>query len=210
VADLRVPEGDDRVVERRWDELGRRVREVSNVPRFAEACAAWNALGGRTDPALVEGAIEALASPRKTTTSNPEELALHAFVEGLKGTTKRAKLERLFYSYESRHAFAPEASLLRELFVRCEGRLEEARSTSEGLGFGEVLGRLARLLEARPDVAEEIGARFDALLVDEFQDTSRLQKSIVELLWRRPEFATLACGAGPSKNGSCDLDLELV
>ncbi len=183
---LRVPEGDDRVIERRWDDLVRRVRDVSGVPRFAEACAAFEALGGRTEPALIEGAIEALSGPRKTSTSTPEELAVHSFVESLKGATKRAKLERLFYTYESRHDFAREAEAVRELLVLCEERLEVARTSSEGLGFGEVLGRLARLLETRPDVAEEIGARFDALLVDEFQDTSRLQKRIVELLWRRP------------------------
>jgi ATP-dependent helicase/nuclease subunit A len=55
------------------------------------------------------------------------------------------------------------------------------------LGFGDVL-RVARdVLRDHREVACEVGRSLDVLLVDEFQDTSRLQRDLVQLLWAEDE-----------------------
>jgi ATP-dependent helicase/nuclease subunit A len=54
---------------------------------------------------------------------------------------------------------------------------------SQGVAsFDDLLAEAARLLAARPDVRHRLRARIDQLLVDELQDTDRLQTEIVGLL----------------------------
>lgn len=66
------------------------------------------------------------------------------------------------------------ASELRSLFLG----YVEAKQAQQVLDYDDLLLYWARMLEA-PSLAAEIGARFSHVLVDEYQDTNRLQASIL-------------------------------
>ncbi|MBW6399376.1 ATP-dependent helicase [Roseomonas sp. HJA6] len=86
------------------------------------------------------------------------------------------------------------ADVLKEAFPWCaswEGELRalfaayvEAKQAQGVLDFDDLLLYWARM-QADPDLAAEIGGRFDHVLVDEYQDTNRLQASI--LLTMKPD-----------------------
>ncbi|MDB4998622.1 MAG: putative ATP-dependent helicase, partial [Myxococcaceae bacterium] len=96
-----------------------------------------------------------------------------------------AKGERLARSWRMRREFAPRARAAQEILVAASRALARERQRSGVLGFGDVLRAARDLLRDHPHVAGEISEGLDALLVDEFQDTSRLQREIVELLWEK-------------------------
>ncbi len=101
----------------------------------------------------------------------------------LPGATNPERARRIHRLYRDRRELMPVAIAARELTVRCQRELERARKRSSTLAFGDML-RVARdLLRDRPDVAREVSSSLDALLVDEFQDTSRVQCELVRLLW---------------------------
>jgi DNA helicase-2/ATP-dependent DNA helicase PcrA len=83
---------------------------------------------------------------------------------------------------EARGSLAPdEAGLHRELcdlYAAYQGLLEQ-----EGLvDFGDLIVRTVRLLEDRPGLLAEYHRRFPHVLADEFQDTSRAELRLIELL----------------------------
>jgi ATP-dependent helicase/nuclease subunit A len=96
-----------------------------------------------------------------------------------------AKGERLARSWRVRREFVVRARAAKELLIASSRALSRERQRSGVLGFGDVLRGARDLLRDHPHVAAEIGEGLDALLVDEFQDTSRLQREIVELLWEK-------------------------
>jgi DNA helicase-2/ATP-dependent DNA helicase PcrA len=63
---------------------------------------------------------------------------------------------------------------LKKLF----GAYVEAKQQQNVLDYDDLLGFWADMM-AEPTLAEEIGARFDHLLVDEYQDTNKLQSEII-------------------------------
>lgn len=183
VANLALAPDDARIIERRWLDLVVLVRGAAHLPRYEAAARAFAALDDHTPFDTAREVLTQLGAVKRSSKAEGAELALQAFVEGLRGGPKAAKLELLFASYEARERFAVAGRALLVLLTACEHELDAARQEAEGLGFGEILATLERLLAEHPQVADEIGARYDALLVDEFQDTSRLQKRLVELLW---------------------------
>jgi ATP-dependent helicase/nuclease subunit A len=74
---------------------------------------------------------------------------------------------------------------LEELLVRFDAALRREKAGRSLLDFADLEERAGALLGERPDVREAVQSRFDAVLVDEFQDTSRIQQKIVDLV-RRP------------------------
>lgn len=90
-------------------------------------------------------------------------------------------------------AAAPELAAhereLANLLARIQREVLHRRRARNAFGFGDLL-RLARdALRDTPSIAAEAGAAFDLLLVDEFQDTSRVQRDLVLLLHERAESA---------------------
>jgi DNA helicase-2/ATP-dependent DNA helicase PcrA len=61
---------------------------------------------------------------------------------------------------------------------RLFGAYVESKQQQNVLDYDDLLGFWADMV-AEPALAEEIGARFDHLLVDEYQDTNRLQAAII-------------------------------
>ncbi len=68
--------------------------------------------------------------------------------------------------------------------ARLFGAYVEAKQSQNVLDYDDLLLYLAGMLEERT-IAEDIGGRFDHILVDEYQDTNRLQASILKAL--RPD-----------------------
>ncbi len=107
----------------------------------------------------------------------------------------RASGERAASYEEARkateHAALDEAAsrdraLLQELLERFAASYSDAKARESALDF-EDLQLLARnLLRDNPEIREREGLRFRSIMVDEFQDTNRLQCDLVDLL-RWPE-----------------------
>ncbi|MBK8215441.1 MAG: UvrD-helicase domain-containing protein [Myxococcales bacterium] len=198
---LVTSDDDRRLVERRFDDLHRRVHAVASLPRYEQAAGAFlSAINAKNDVPfeVVEAALVALAKVKRASNGPPADVALQELIETLPkvSDSKATRLLRLFATYELRETFGPRQDALRGLLVACEEELSAERERAPGLGFGEVLGRVARLLASRDDVAREVGKRFDVLLVDEFQDTSAIQKRIVELVWAEPSAHGLVPAVG--------------
>ena len=75
---------------------------------------------------------------------------------------------------------------LEDLVARFDAVYRARKAELSALDFGDLEERARELLETRADVCEEVRSRFKAILIDEFQDTSRLQQKIVDLV-RRPD-----------------------
>jgi ATP-dependent helicase/nuclease subunit A len=79
-------------------------------------------------------------------------------------------------------AAARDRALLQELLTEFARTYAEAKVRESALDFEDLQLEARELLRSRPEIREREQARFRAILVDEFQDTNRLQTDIVELL----------------------------
>ncbi|MFO0597202.1 MAG: UvrD-helicase domain-containing protein [Myxococcaceae bacterium] len=77
---------------------------------------------------------------------------------------------------------APQEAEVRELLTEIFGAHEEQLARRGVLDFTGLLVEARNLLRDSPEARREAQARFGALLVDEFQDTNRLQLELVLLL----------------------------
>lgn len=75
-------------------------------------------------------------------------------------------------------AFYPQQKQIAEVFRR----YEDARMRADAVDFDDLLLEVARLLKRRKDVREKWQKRFRHVLIDEYQDTNRIQYEIVKLL----------------------------
>jgi len=76
---------------------------------------------------------------------------------------------------------ATDNSLLAAVFERYQEELKAANAVD----FDDLLILTVRLLETNPDVTNKWQERFQYLMIDEFQDTNRLQLELVRYLGRR-------------------------
>jgi ATP-dependent exoDNAse (exonuclease V) beta subunit len=99
-----------------------------------------------------------------------------------------AAVARVAEAGEGGRAYRHLAELL-ELF---SARFEEAKERRAGIDFEDLQILAARLLE-RAEIGEHYRARFSQILVDEFQDTNRLQLRLIEAL-RGPKAELVVVG----------------
>lgn len=184
--DLALPVGDAESLERSMQALVEHARSLQGMPRFEAAARDLVSAWQRGDEASVEAASVALCGLPATGKKTPELEAFAVFRKALGGTTNDEKGRRLARSFRIRHRFDEHARIVRDLLGTAEVEIEAAGRTRAAIGFGEILRAARELLRDRPDVADEVGAGIDALLVDEFQDTSRVQRDLLQLLWARP------------------------
>jgi ATP-dependent helicase/nuclease subunit A len=112
--------------------------------------------------------------------------ALEKFVSCLSGSTKRECLESVVEHAERAEQLDIEAHGTNALLARIQAELSTRRRKDGKLGFGDVL-RLARDgLRDHPEIARFAAQCTEILLVDEFQDTSRVQRDLLLLLRERP------------------------
>jgi ATP-dependent exoDNAse (exonuclease V) beta subunit len=83
-------------------------------------------------------------------------------------------------------AAARDRALLQELLTLFAERYAQAKARESALDFEDLQLEARNLLRAQPELRGREQARFRSILVDEFQDTNRLQTEIVDLL-RTPE-----------------------
>jgi ATP-dependent helicase/nuclease subunit A len=83
-------------------------------------------------------------------------------------------------------AAARDRALLQELLTLFAARYAEAKARESALDFEDLQLEARDLLRSEPELRERERARFRSILVDEFQDTNRLQTEIIDLL-RTPE-----------------------
>jgi ATP-dependent helicase/nuclease subunit A len=185
--DLEIDATDAGAVEAQMRELLIHARAISGHPAAAahamELASAWDA----GDEPRIENAAAALTALPARGKRPPELDAFFAFRDELVGTRNEERGRRLARTWRARHGFMRHAVLVREVVAEAESEIERVGRRHATLGFGEMLRAARELLRDRPDVADEVGSGIEALLVDEFQDTSRVQRDLLQLLWARTD-----------------------
>lgn len=92
---------------------------------------------------------------------------------------------------------AGEADAIQRLLARLHERVEREKNARGVLGFGDLLLRCRDLLRDQPAVRARVKARFDRILVDEYQDTSPVQEDLVALIAEEPSRGDRPPGRGP-------------
>jgi ATP-dependent helicase/nuclease subunit A len=92
-------------------------------------------------------------------------------------------------------AAARDRALLQELLTLFAGRYAQAKTRESALDFEDLQLQARDLLRSQPELREREQARFRSILVDEFQDTNRLQTEIVDLLRGAGSAGSKAAGA---------------
>jgi ATP-dependent helicase/nuclease subunit A len=185
--DLALPTGDAELLEASLRTLVDHARALQAVPRFEAAARDLVGAWQRADEAAIETASIALCGLPATGKKTPELEAFAVFRKTLVGTTNDEKGRRIARAFRIRHRFIEHARIVRDVLGTAEVEIELAGRARASIGFGEVLRAARELLRDRPDVAEEVGGAIEALLVDEFQDTSRVQRDLLQLLWARSD-----------------------
>ncbi|HEY2369864.1 MAG TPA: UvrD-helicase domain-containing protein, partial [Polyangiaceae bacterium] len=178
---LVLPEGDEEALAARMDALVSRARDLVADSSHGDAASAVLEAHEEGDAHALADAAGALFSVRKP---RGEESPV-SMRDGLPGTSNREKGEMLAHAWAARGRIAPTAALVRDLVARSQELLADAHARAGAVGFGAAL-RLARdALRDDPRAAARVSSSYDALLVDEFQDTSRVQVDLLRLLWER-------------------------
>jgi ATP-dependent helicase/nuclease subunit A len=148
----------------------------------------------------------AIALRGKTTDADK---AFGAFRESLPGDSNADRAAGVIAILrEAPHLSGRERGIV-ALLEDARARLGAIRRREGVLSFGDML-RIARDgMRDKPEIAQAVRASIDALLVDEFQDTSRAQRDIVYLLRERDGSGRLP-GQTPSAEGLVGHGLFLV
>ncbi|MEJ7734702.1 MAG: UvrD-helicase domain-containing protein, partial [Polyangiaceae bacterium] len=104
----------------------------------------------------------------------------------LEGNTKADKTTRLLALLSAGPRLVGREAAMVALLEDARARLRRARTRAGGVSFGDVLRAARDALRDHPAVSAAVRAGIDVLLVDEFQDTSRVQRDLVYLLRQRP------------------------
>jgi ATP-dependent exoDNAse (exonuclease V) beta subunit len=141
---------------------------------------------GLTEPGLdgraqVEHALELIDAPPAAErlldlsdfrVDGPERERFAAYGEALTGVERAALAE----------IAARDRLLLEELLVAFDADYAEAKARESSLDFEDLQLRARSLLELHEKVREDTRWRFRSVLVDEFQDTNRLQCELIDLV----------------------------
>jgi ATP-dependent helicase/nuclease subunit A len=132
----------------------------------------------------VESALTALFSATKPRGPSRGEAELFELRDSLKaaGVTNKKVGHRLVETLRQSHELGEVERCLLQLLGRIEDRLRREKRTSGRLGFGDLLVVAREGLLAHPHALRHARAGHDVLMVDEFQDTSVVQRDLVYLL----------------------------
>jgi len=132
-------------------------------------------------PSGAEAQLRGLFEVSMRGKTSDADKAFAAFRDGFSGTNSEKASSVIALLREGLLLSARERAIV-GLLEDARGRLAAMRRREGVLGFGDML-RIARDgLRDRPDLTIAVRESIDALLVDEFQDTSRAQRDIVYLL----------------------------
>ncbi|HZS41287.1 MAG TPA: UvrD-helicase domain-containing protein [Polyangia bacterium] len=131
----------------------------------------------RDPPALLDSAAALVDELKK--------LRNHPSLPPLKETLREAG-EALVEAHASRRA-APLAAALARLVEAVETGYADHKRRAGAVDFADLLVRARDLLRDHADLQKSTRARFDAVLVDEFQDTNPVQAELIELVAGDPQ-----------------------
>ncbi|MTI94013.1 MAG: hypothetical protein FH749_00785 [Firmicutes bacterium] len=155
-------------------------------------------LSGKDKPEYIQGRqmITELAASLQTVNEPQELIALVPQMLAIFDLGKpRVKVQKEFVQEAMGHMqdllSAGLTPILGRAIIRLLNRLEAAYEQQKAarcaLDFADLQFRVRDLLRSHPAVAAELDEKYQAYLVDEFQDTDRLQKEIVYLLLKQGE-----------------------
>ena len=180
-------------------ELGARPSLPDAVERLAEAarCLVDDAAATDTQRAVAARALEVLEDQ-----SSAERLL---DLDGLKARGERAasydEARRAVEQAALDEAAAHDRALLEQLLTGFAAHYQGAKDRESVLDFEDLQLRARDLLRANADSVTREQLRFRSIMVDEFQDTNRLQCELIDLLGER---------AGPVfRRGRLPVDLRL-
>lgn len=184
-------------------------REAARVVATALASTA----PGELLPASAAPAVFALLTERlpQRRSRAPEDDALHELITDLPGKNRADRADGLIALLRCAPALGHRDARLLDVIADAHARLAGSKRRIGGLGFGDLL-RIARdTLRDRPEIARAARESIDVLLVDELQDTSRVQRDLIYLLRERDDAAEArAAGVAPSARGLAPHGLFLV
>ena len=169
-----------------------RTRDVVGDPRLGEAASAVVAAhaNGAADSVALEDAMGSLWSVPAAGKLSAAAEAFFELRDDIAHTSSGAKLRdrgrALVRRWAVRDRMLPRARALKDLLVACEEEIAKDNAQDSVLGFADILRAARDVLRDHPDIARETGAELSAMLVDEFQDTSAVQRDLVHLLWEKP------------------------
>ena len=188
-AEVRIAEDDATLVDADVRALVQHARDLVAEAKLGEPARALVAAYDQGDAEALERATEALCTVAKTTKKTPAAEAFFAFREELfeasSGTTNPERGANVIRRWRVRDRMLPCARTFRSILVQCETEIAEDNVRDSVLSFADVLRAARDVLRDNPRVAAETSATLEALLVDEFQDTSGVQRDLVQLLWER-------------------------
>lgn len=131
---------------------------------------------------VAKAALAQLFQARKSKSSSAGERELFDLRDPLPGKNNGERADSLIATLAAARGLAEREKNVALLIDRIGTRLANERKARGVASFGDLL-RLARnRLRDRPEVLALVQAEIDVLLVDEFQDTSRVQRDLVYLL----------------------------
>ncbi|MCP1674230.1 DNA helicase-2/ATP-dependent DNA helicase PcrA [Natronocella acetinitrilica] len=96
-------------------------------------------------------------------------------------TIARAKgLDVLDYSATIRQG--QDDALFKRILARAWGRYTDICREHNGIDFDDILVVAAKMLRQEPHIARELGERFQYIMLDEYQDTNRVQMNIMDAI----------------------------
>ena len=162
-------------------------------PLARPARATLAALTDPFDSSSLETALQDLLKERRPQLEKYEGgRALVALLDDtllLPRASKSARIRATVRFLAGAKTLSGEARGVARLLAHAQRMLRQRRMARGKLGFGDVLWLSRHALLERPELQLEVGEELDALLVDEFQDTSRVQRDLLLLLWQSPEAA---------------------
>ena len=185
-AALVLPSGDAAVLDTIMNRLAGLAEEL--LDDAGMGVAAREFLAARKDgaPGPLIAAVGSLCEFTRSKKAAPAVIALAELRDELgKGKNNRARGEGFARRWLSRDRILPTADIFRQLLAEAQKEMRAGLVERAGLGFGAVLGAARDALRDAPHAAAELSERYDVLVVDEFQDTSRLQRDLIALLWEK-------------------------
>jgi len=141
----------------------------------------------------------------------PPDDELDDFLGELHGKTKAERAAGLAAWLRNAPLLPARERRLVALLEDVRARLAAGKRRVGALGFGDLLRTARDTLRDRPEIARAVREEIDVLLVDEFQDQSRVQRDLVYLLRERDDAAEQrAPGAAPEAGGLAPHGLFLV
>lgn len=179
-----------RRMETRLYEVCREIAGDPGSPRAPHARAVLDALQTRPEGVLsadrLSRAFATLAAEKKGRTG-AGAAQLKELLDQTRGNNNAEKARALVRLIVEGPTLDERLLGVATVIAEIQRRLRQRHVAQRSLGFGDLLRLTRDGLRDRPEIARAAGGRIDLLLVDEFQDTSRVQCDLLLLLRERPE-----------------------